>query len=69
MPVPERDGLCLPRVQRDLAGFVSPVDGSWVEGHAARREHMKKHDLVDVGDRKPREPHNEQKVRRYTARG
>lgn len=34
----------------DLAGFRSPVDGSWVEGRAALREHNKRNDVVNTAD-------------------
>lgn len=39
---------CAPLVLRDTPGSRSPIDGSWVEGKAGRREHMKKHKLREV---------------------
>lgn len=34
----------------DKDAYWSPLDGSVVEGRAAHREHMKRHDVVEVGD-------------------
>lgn len=39
---------CAPLVLRDTPGVKSPVDGSWLEGKSARREHMKRHGLREV---------------------
>ena len=45
-----------PQIMRDQAGFRSPIDGSWVEGRAAVREHERRHDVRQVGtDIKPPE--------------
>lgn len=33
---------------RDTPGCVSPIDRTWVEGRAARREHMRRHDAVEA---------------------
>jgi hypothetical protein len=38
--VPDRHG---PDVMGDLPGYESPVDGAWVEGRAARRADLAKH--------------------------
>lgn len=34
----------------DKAGYQSPMDGQVVEGRAAHREHMKVHNVIEVGD-------------------
>lgn len=34
----------------DKAGYQSPMDGKFVEGRAAHREHMKVHGVIEVGD-------------------
>lgn len=34
----------------DSEGFVSPIDGKWVEGRSAIREHEKKHGVRQCGD-------------------
>lgn len=39
---------CAPMVIADTPGVKSPVDGTWLEGKHARREHMKKHSLREV---------------------
>jgi hypothetical protein len=55
MPLPATPFVAAPLFMKDSPGCVSPIDGTWLEGRAARREHMKVHDVVEVGDRKPRE--------------
>lgn len=55
MPVGDKPLVFAPLVMKDSPGCVSPIDGTWLEGRAARREHMKVHDVVEVGDRRPRE--------------
>lgn len=37
-------------VMPDKAGYVSPIDGKMVEGRVAHAEHMRKHDVIEVGD-------------------
>lgn len=37
-----------PAVIGDTPGHVSPIDGSWVEGRVARREHMKRNNVREV---------------------
>jgi hypothetical protein len=39
---------CAPLVLRDTPGIRSPLDGSWVEGKSARKEHMKRHGVREV---------------------
>lgn len=34
----------------DKAGYVSPLDGKFVEGRVAHRDHMKRHDVLEAGD-------------------
>ena len=33
---------------RDTPGCVDPIEGKWLEGRAARREFMKRHDVVEA---------------------
>ena len=42
--------LQTPRAHRDLPGYRSPIDGSWVEGRRARRYDMEKNNCVDAND-------------------
>lgn len=37
-------------IAQDLPGFKSPVDGTWVEGRKALREHNKRNDVVNTAD-------------------
>lgn len=37
-------------VMPDKPGYVSPMSRTVVEGRAAHREHMKRHDVIEVGD-------------------
>lgn len=39
-------------VMRDKPGYQSPLDGSFVEGRAAHREHMNRHNVYEAGDLK-----------------
>lgn len=36
----------------DKAGYLSPLDGKFVEGRHAHRDHMKRHDVLEAGDMK-----------------
>lgn len=50
-------------VMRDQAGFVSPIDRTWVEGRQAVRDHERKHGVVQVGN--DLSPHDLNAARRY----
>lgn len=39
-----------PRVQSDIEGYVSPVDGSWIEGRRARRYDLESNNCVDANE-------------------
>lgn len=43
-------------VMPDKAGYVSPLDGSYVDGRAAHRAHMRKHGVIEVGNEPLRNP-------------
>lgn len=45
-------GADAPTVVPDKAGYVSPMDRTVVEGRAAHREHMKRHNVLEAGDMK-----------------
>jgi hypothetical protein len=53
LALPERDGLCAPRVISDLPAYRSPIDGKMVDGRSARREDLKRNGCVEAGDIKP----------------
>lgn len=48
MPIPPRDGLCVPNVIRDIQPFLSPVDGKYVSGRGARRDDLKRNNCVEA---------------------
>lgn len=37
MPIPERDGLCMPMVVGDIPAYASPIDGRMITSRSARR--------------------------------
>lgn len=40
----------------DKAGYLSPLDGRYVEGRVAHRDHMKRHDVEELGNERAK-PH------------
>ena len=51
------------QIMPDMQPFVSPIDGKVVGGRAQRREHMRVHDVIEVGNErlsspKPVQPKN-----------
>lgn len=65
MPIPQRREVCAPRITPDTPGYRSPITGEWIEGRAARREDLKKHDCVEAGDMKPRQFRDENFARKH----
>lgn len=41
-----RSALVMP----DIKGYRSMCDGSWVDGRAAHREHLRMHNVIEVGN-------------------
>lgn len=41
-----------PMLMPDKAGYLSPLDGTFVEGRVAHYDHMKRHDVLEAGDMK-----------------
>ncbi len=41
-----------PTIIPDKAGYVSPVDGKFIEGRAQHREHLNRHNMYEAGDLK-----------------
>lgn len=60
MPVPERDGVCVPQIQRDIEDYLSPVTGEVIRSRSGQRDDLKRHDCVLKPPRKtpfqPRSP-------------
>lgn len=44
-------GVCKPYVMSDTPAYVSPVTGKTIDGRAARREEMKRENLVELPPR------------------
>lgn len=57
-----------PLVMKDSPGVVDPIEGKWLEGRAARREYMKRHNVVEAGDTPPTPFKNPENARRYLGR-
>ena len=47
MPVPPRDGLCVPFVVSDIPDYRSPVDGRLISGRSQRREDLIRNNAVE----------------------
>lgn len=58
-----------PRVFSDLAGYQSPIDGSWIEGRRARKYDMEKNNCVDANDLAPSQPRKLKNARFAKKRG
>jgi hypothetical protein len=50
MPLPERDEIAVPYVISDIPAYLSPIDGSYVSGRAARRDDLKRNNCVPYED-------------------
>lgn len=44
MPIPERDGVCLPYVIGDIEPISSPIDGKMITSRSQLRYELDKHD-------------------------
>lgn len=42
MPIPDRDGICLPAIRSDIAAYRSVTTNKVIEGRAAQREDLKR---------------------------
>lgn len=42
-----------PMVASDIGGYVSQVDGSWIESRSKHRDHLKRHGMVEIGNDVP----------------
>ena len=41
-----------PMVQSDIQGYVSQIDGSWIDSKSKHRSHLKQHGCIEVGNEK-----------------
>lgn len=37
-------------VSSDISGYISQVDGSWIESRSKHRDHLKRHGMVELGN-------------------
>ena len=44
-----------PMVQSDIQGYVSQIDGSWIDSRSKHRAHLKQHNMIEVGNDVPME--------------
>jgi hypothetical protein len=47
---PARSALKAPMVMRDMGEYVSTLDGAHITSRSQHREHMRKHDVIEVGN-------------------
>jgi hypothetical protein len=41
-----------PMVQSDIQGYISQIDGSWIDSKSKHRSHLKQHGCIEVGNEK-----------------
>jgi hypothetical protein len=39
-----------PMVTSDIGGYISQIDGSWIESRSKHRDHLKRHGMVELGN-------------------
>ena len=54
MPIPERDGPCMPAVQSDIPEYPSPIDGRMITSRSHRRYDLESNNCVEAPPRKKR---------------
>jgi hypothetical protein len=42
-----------PSVMSDIEGYVSQVDGSWIDSRSKHRNHLKQHRMIELGNDAP----------------
>ena len=40
-------------VMSDIGGYISQVDGSWIESRSKHRDHLKRHGMIELGNDVP----------------
>ena len=43
-----------PMVQSDIGGYVSQIDGSWIDSRSKHRNHLKQHRMIELGNDVPK---------------
>ena len=49
-----------PMVSSDIGGYVSQIDGSWIESRSKHRDHLKRHGMVELGNDLPTQQKTQQ---------
>lgn len=64
-PPARSDAVKMPYVVKDIGEYKSPVDGAMITTRSAHRDHLKRHELIEVGnERMPSQPEPAAKVSR-----
>ena len=42
-----------PMVQSDIQGYISQIDGSWIDSKSKHRAHLKQHRMIELGNDVP----------------
>jgi hypothetical protein len=42
-----------PMVMSDIDGYVSQIDGSWIESRSKHKSHLKQHGMIELGNDAP----------------
>ena len=45
MPLPERDGICRPRIVSDIEPYACPITGTMITSKSEHRENLAKHGM------------------------
>lgn len=49
---PKRSDHAMPMIMRDIGEYRSPLDGAMITSRSQHRDHMRAHDVVEVGNEK-----------------
>lgn len=44
-----------PRVMSDIGGYISQIDGSYIESRSKHRDHLKRHGMIELGNDVPKQ--------------
>lgn len=44
-----------PMIASDIGGYISQIDGSWIESRSKHRDHLKRHGMVELGNDVPQQ--------------
>lgn len=44
-----------PRVMSDISGYISQVDGSYIDSRSKHRDHLKRHGMIELGNDVPKQ--------------